>query len=46
MKRSKKLLGFKRWPEDYQKVRVLKGTPVPDAGFQERLALAYNAEKW
>ena len=46
MKRSKKLLGFKRWPEDYQKVRVLKGKPVPDAGFQERLAHAYNAEKW
>lgn len=47
MKLSRQVLGLKTWPMNtYKKVRVLKGTPVPDAGFQERLALAYNAEQW
>ena len=45
---SRKLLGLRTWPtSDHPPVnKVLKGRPVPDAGFQERLAAAYNADRW
>ena len=47
MKLSRKVLGIKTWPDNaYRKVRVLKGKPVPDALFQERLAKAYGAQQW